>query len=244
MSRILIADDDPIVRLRMRKLAKSRQDIAAIADAEDGVSALIGIQTFNPDVIFLSVDLPRMSGFDVLYNTQTINCSVVLQSERQHLALKVFKNKQCNYLLKPFSDEHWHASLDSATLLKSTRETQLKTLREHLRLDGLFLNQILVQSKAKNHLLRSEIISHFSSREHITFIHTNERSFLYDSSLTSLEQRLDPQQFLRVHRNTIVNLEHIVGFESEKNRTIVLRNGTILQVSRAKWRILRKPYFE
>jgi two-component system LytT family response regulator len=240
MGRILIVDGDSETRLRMRELARSRGDVSAIAEAADGVSAVVGIQSFKPTVVFLGVDLPRLSGFEVLYNIEQFGFSTVFHLDQCSPMLRVFANGTHNSLVKPFSDACWHDALTRATEASGVAERDFNTLKQQLHGEGLFLERIVVCSRRKTHLLRAETISHFTSQEHITFVHTHESSLGYDKSLAFLEKRLDPKRFSRMHRNAIVNLDAVVSFPIGKSDTMVLRNGAVLRVSRTKRRSLKR----
>jgi two-component system LytT family response regulator len=240
MTKMLIVDDEPMARLRIRKLAEKCADIVAIEEACDGVDALAKISMFAPDVVYLDIDMPEMTGFEVLENLETVPFAVVFQTAYSQFAIKAFEVNACDYLLKPFSDERWNDSFERAKRNVTSRGAQLEGLKDHLHQNGLFLNRFLIRSGARNHLLKAEEVTHFSSEEHMTYVHTSERSYGYDQSLSFLEQKLDPKTFLRVHRNAIINLNFLKTFTSGADGVAVLQNGTEVNVSREKRRRLRE----
>ena len=232
MTKILIVDDEPIARLRIRKLAEQTPLITAIEEATDGVDALSKIPDFEPDVVFLDIDMPEMTGFEVLQNLGEISFSVVFQTAYHQFAIKAFEVNACDYLLKPFTDERWAQALERALKAKQLRPPEISSLKEHLHKEGVYLTRVLIRSGTRNHVLRTHEISHFTSEEHITFAHTPERSFGYEQSLTFLEQNLDPKHFFRIHRNSIVNLDFVKTFTTANDGIVTLLNDTELHVSR------------
>lgn len=232
MTKVLIVDDEPMARLRIRKLTEETPGISAIEEATDGVDALSKIPKFEPDIVFLDIDMPEMSGFEMLQNLGEISFSVVFQTAYQQFAIQAFEVNACDYLLKPFTDERWHQSFERALKTKQQQLPQLDSLREHLHKEGVYLSRVLIRSGTRNHVLKSHEISHFTSEEHITFVHTPERSFGYEQSLTFLEQNLDPKQFFRIHRNSIVNLDFVKSFTTANEGIVTLLHETKLQVSR------------
>ena len=279
MTKILIVDDESMARLRIRKLAERRADVTAIAEAVDGVDALAKITEFQPDIIFLDIEMPEMTGFEVLENLETIPFAIVFQTAYHQFAIKAFEVNAVDYLLKPFSDQRWNESLERAQKLVSARQaqevpaqhdaaqrdaaqhdaaqhdadkgqrtlaphgvqaTQMHALKEHLHKHGMFLNRIFVRCGNRQHILKTGEITHFTSEDHITFVHTSDRSFAYDLSLTPLEQKLNPEHFFRIHRSAIVNLDFVKTLTSGNDSMVVLRNNVELAVSREKKRRLRE----
>jgi two-component system LytT family response regulator len=244
MNRVLIAESCPEVRTRMRTLAESRTDIAAIAEAEDGVAAVMIIEKFRPTVVFLSVELPVLRWFEVLYNIDACTFSTVFHIDQSIHAMKILANRPFNTLVKPFSDSCWHESLNRALHANAIGENIFGHLKDQLQSEGLYLEKILVQSKNKVHLLSTNSISHLTSQHHITFVHTHDRSLGYDRSLAFLEERLSPVQFARIHRNVIVKLDEVAHFPMGTADTLILQNGATVKVSRAKRRELHRRHHQ
>jgi two-component system LytT family response regulator len=147
MTKILIVDDEPMARLRIRKLAEGRSDVTAIEEAGDGVEALAKMAEFLPDVVFLDIEMPEMTGFEVLENLEVVPFVVVFQTAYQQFAIKAFEVNACDYLLKPFTDERWAESLERARRSMGARANQIEGLREHLHQQGMFLNRLLIRSQ-------------------------------------------------------------------------------------------------
>jgi DNA-binding LytR/AlgR family response regulator len=238
MTKLLIVDDEPMARLRIRKLAEGRSDVSAIDEAVDGVEALAKIAEFGPDVVFLDIEMPEMTGFEVLENLDVVPFAIVFQTAYQQFAIKAFEVNACDYLLKPFTDERWAEALERAKRTVGVRSGQIEALKEHLHQQGMFLNRLLIRCGTRNHVVKAEEVTHFTSEGHMTFVHTSDRSYSYDQSLTFLEQKLDPKRFFRIHRNAIVSFDSMKTLNSGSEGTLVLKNGVELQVSREKRRKL------
>lgn len=240
MIRILIVDDEPMARMRIRNLIENCSDDYAVAEACDGIDALGKISEFEPDIVFLDIDMPEMTGFEVLENLETIPFAVVFQTAYHEFAVRAFQVNACDYILKPFSDERWHESLERAKRRRAAENLNLDNLSNHLRSHDIYLTRLVIRSGMRNHLIRLEEVTHFTSEEHMTFVHTENRNYAYNHSLTFLEHKLDPQHFVRVHRNAIVNLERVKTFSAGAEGTITLNNGAEVKVSREKRRRLRE----
>lgn len=240
MVRLLIVDDEPMARARIRRLAERVSTISAIAEAADGIEALEQIAAFAPDVVYLDIDMPAMTGFDVLNSLETRPFAVVFQTAYQEFAVRAFEVNACDYILKPFSDERWAESLERALRRREVGEGALDGLQQHLHENQVYLSRFVIRSGARSHLIRAEDVRYFSSEEHTTLVHTGEQSYAYEHSLTFLEGRLDPRRFVRIHRNAIVNLDFVVTFSAGPEGRVKLRDGTEVRVSREKGRRLRE----
>lgn len=208
--RILIVDDESLARQRLRRFIAEAGSNFIVAEADGGLNAVAAICDFRPDILFLDVEMPGLNGFEVLAQFETRPFVVVFQTAFDEFAVKAFEAAACDYLLKPFTPARFRAALARA-LTRLADESRLKTLESSLaRRDGA-LRRLTVKQGTAWHVLDVDDIHCFLSLDHYTCAyhrdssHERLREAVTDLSLARLAERLDPEVFLRVHRNAIVN---------------------------------------
>jgi two-component system LytT family response regulator len=230
--RILIVDDEELARVRIRRFLEAQASALEIREAADGFEALEVIPGFHPDLIFLDIEMPELSGFDVLHHLENRPFAIIFQTAFDEFAVRAFEENACDYLLKPFSDERLAKALAKASG-SAPAPGQWKSLDARLASERKFLERIVVSIGPR----RSKLIDHrevlcFLSESHVTRAVLEKTDYAYDYSLTHLEERLDPSLFLRIHRNAIINTRGVVGLRSGPVPTVTLRNGMELKISR------------
>lgn len=229
--KILIVDDEKIARDRMLRFIKSYPEKFDVSEATNGIEALQAMKDNKPDVVFLDIQMPEMSGFDVLYLVENRDFSVVFQTAFDEFAIKAFEVNACDYLLKPYAEEKFHAALKKALMEKEQRN-RLQQLENHLKKSEKFIKSLVTKKGTQVKILHLEDILYFKSEDHYTFAVTANNEFIVDLSLNSLEEKIDPEIFFRCHRNCIVKLPLIDRLGSTENSNLILKNGTELPVSR------------
>lgn len=208
--RILIVDDEPLARQRLRRFIAEAGPDFIIAEASGGLDAVAAIRDFQPEILFLDVEMPGLNGFEVLAQFETRPFVVVFQTAFDEFAVRAFEEAACDYLLKPFTPARFRAALERA-LTRLADESRLKTLESSLaRRDGA-LRRLTVKQGTTWRVLDVADIRCFLSLDHYTCAYFKDfgddrlREAVTDLSLARLAERLDPEVFLRVHRNAIVN---------------------------------------
>lgn len=218
--RALIAEDEPLARQRLERLLRLRNDIEVVATAADGDEALAMIASTAPDLIFLDIQMPGLGGFDVVRELGgTGRPFVIFTTAYDQYALRAFEVHALDYLLKPFDDVRLNAALDRALPLIG---------------GGAWTQRFVVKSAGRILFLRAEEIDWIAAADNYVALHAGKASHLVRMTLKSIEQKLDPARFLRVHRSTIVNLEAVRQFlpAAHGDCELVLRDGTRLTASR------------
>lgn len=229
--KILIVDDEKIARDRMLRFLKTYPEKIEILQATNGPEALTSIQENNPNVIFLDIQMPEVTGFDVLYQIEERNFQVVFQTAFDEFAIQAFEVNACDYLLKPYTEEKMHSALKKA-LAAHDQHTKLRKLEEHLKKSDNFLKTLITKKGTQTKIIDLEEITYFKSEDHYTFAVTQNNEFIIDLSLNSLEEKLNPEAFIRSHRNCIVRWSLIDSIGSTENSMLRLKNGVELPVSR------------
>jgi two-component system, LytTR family, response regulator len=240
--RALIVDDEPLAREGVRLLLERDPQVVVVGECADGASAVETITRLRPDLVFLDVQMPEMSGFEVLSALELERLpAVVFVTAYDHYALEAFEVHALDYLLKPFEDERFFAALRRAK--EHLRLARMNELSQ--RLIALLESQppatggprgvrrIAVKSAGRTVFLAVDDIDWIEAADYYVQLHLGPQSYLHRQSMTSLEQELDPNQFLRIHRSAIVNRARIRELRQHGREVlVVLEGGTELKVAR------------
>ena len=232
--RILIADDEELARLRISTYLRKVQPSVEIAEAENGFEAIDLVESFAPDLIFLDVEMPEMSGLQFLLHFEKRPFKVVFQTAFDEFAVKALEENAVDYLLKPFSDERLAKALERAGLDNAGKST----IEDHLLASKVFLDKLIIKAGSKRKIIDVKDILSIRSESHVTRIFVRDIDFSYDYSLTFLEDRLDPNLFVRIHRNVIVAFDQIKSFDLGAKAQVVTKDGEVIGVSRERKKLL------
>jgi two-component system LytT family response regulator len=225
--RVVVVENEEHSLARMKRLLDQfPEQVEVIGDAVDGPSAVDVIRRLVPDVIFLDIDLPGLNGFEVLAKLDRQPIVIFTTAHNQH-ALDAFRTHAVDYLLKPIDVKAVSRSLQKlASMVVSPAHVSdmLARLRE---LDSArSLDRIACRNGDSTVLVKLGEITYFQSDNKYTSVFTLNREFLIDASLIDLERRLNPKDFVRIHRSTLVNVSWIAeikrGFDGRT--TVLLRD--------------------
>lgn len=235
----LIVDDEPVARAGMQRMLAEVEWIECIGEAANGPAAVEAINRLKPELVFLDIQMPGLLGTDVLRQVQHQPFVVFTTAYAQH-AVTAFELGALDYLLKPFGEDRLRATLDRIRAAvgepRSATFDRFSETMSHARMSRLF-----VRTGRSIVPLPVDDIVWFEAVGDYIAAHTRDAQHLLHLSLSQLEERLDPQRFVRIHRTHIVNLDHVVAFRRDAGGqlTAELKNGACLQVSRSKARDLR-----
>jgi two-component system LytT family response regulator len=232
----LIVDDEPLARKRIRRLLRAASDVTVVAEAADGEEALRRVDEQAPRVMFLDVQMPRMDGFEVVRRIpEESRPLIVFVTAYQQYALEAFRAAAVQYLLKPVEREPLRLAQTRVRELVAARSNpSLTSFLERVQHRTAFMQHVAVKSKGRVRLVPVEQIDWFESEGNYVRLHVGSERFLLRQTMTGLEEKLDPTQFVRIHRATIVNLQRIRDTRpaSHGDHVVVLDDGTQLQMSR------------
>lgn len=229
--KIHIVDDEKMARDRIKRFLKNYSQASEVSESENGLQALEQIKVLKPDILFLDIQMPQMTGFEVLYQIPERSFQVIFQTAYDEFAVKAFEVNACDYLLKPFTEERLFHSLAKAITAKSQQD-QIRQLEKHLEASQVYLKNLVSKTGGQSKILRVEDILSFKSEDHYTFAVTETSEFIVDLSLQQLEEKLDPAQFIRTHRSHIVKLASIVKVGGVADSKVSLVNGFTAPLSR------------
>lgn len=239
--RTLIVDDEPLARERLRQLLEAEADVDVVGECGDGREAVAAIEKHQPDLVFLDIQMPELDGFGVLEETSPARMPeiVFVTAFNQH-ALRAFEVHALDYLLKPFDRERFQVALDRArTHLQHARSGELNQklaalLAEMRPPESRLTDRLAIKTGGKVVFLKATDIDWVEAADNYVNLHVGAESHLLRETMSSIETRLDPKQFLRISRSSMVNVERIKELQPmfHGDYTVILRNGTKLSLSR------------
>jgi two-component system, LytTR family, response regulator len=237
--RALIVDDEPLAREGIRLHLAGAPDVEIVGECGDGDSAVAAIRDLAPDLIFLDVHLPGLDGFEILDRVTGPAPAVVFVTAYDRHAVAAFERHALDYLLKPFDAARFARTLERtrAELARRHREDVgrevLEVLRE-LRVKPSYLERVAVHTAGRYTFLAMEEVDWIEAAGNYLRLHAGGRGHLLRETMSGFESKLDPAQFLRIHRSAIVRIDRIQTVEplSNQEHTVVLRDGTRLVSSR------------
>lgn len=245
---VLVADDEAPARQRIIDLLRRDSHVATINEASDGLSAVEIIQHRRPDLVFLDVQMPELSGLEVIAEVglESMPLTVFVTAYDQH-AIRAFEANALDYLLKPFSDERFEATM--ARVSSRIDERGMRDFgRRILRMvagapaTDLPLDRLVVKSGGSTRFVRVDDIDWIEAAGVYANLHVGGKEMLYRAALNELAGRLDPVRFIRVHRSAIVNIESILRLEpiSHGEFELILKDGSRPRISRTYRRQLEQ----
>lgn len=231
MIRTLIVDDEALARGLVREYLQTHDDIEIVAECDNGFDAVKTITELRPDLIFLDIQMPRLSGLEVLELTQRDHGVIFTTAYDQH-ALKAFDLRAVDYLLKPFAQARLDEALVRARALLGQASTGLQALAAQ---PIGKLERLLVRERNQVFVLALDTVACIEAQDDYIQIHCPGKTYLKTQSLSDLETRLDAALFVRVHRSWIINLAHLKNIErlAKDSFVAVLHTGQQVPISRA-----------
>ena len=238
--RTLIVDDEELGRKRIRKLLSSEPEFEIVGESRDGREAIRAVEKFAPDLVFLDVQMPELGGFDVVAQIAPGKMPVIVfVTAYDQFALKAFEAQALDYLLKPFDDERFAQSLQRArTYLNGNdigdMKKRLARLVDGLPGQGKHLTRVAVKSAGRVLFLKAAEIDWIEAAGNYVNLHVGKESYFLRGRISELEKQFDPEQFFRIHRSTIVNLDRVKELQPlfKGEGIVVLKDGQQLSASR------------
>ena len=240
--RAVIVDDEELARQLLREYLWETGGVDVVAECGDGFDAVKSITELKPDLVFLDVQMPKLDGFEVLELIEPSTGpapSVIFVTAYDQYAMRAFEANAVDYLLKPFRLDRFKKALERARERAQVRPVSAGLTPTELaaaaRPPGQAVERIAVRDGSKVHIIPIAKLDYVEAQDDYAALHSEQKSYLKQQTIASLEAQLDPQRFVRIHRSYIVNLERIARIEpyTKDSRVAVLRDGTQLPVSRS-----------
>lgn len=246
--RVAFADDEPLGRATLRALLTEDGQVDIVAECKNGREVLEAVQRERPDVLFLDVQMPGLTGLEVAEELEEGDPPVIVFATAfDHYALNAFDLHAADYLLKPFDDERFRKALARAKerVSRETRESLRERLSELLSTlndeqpqpqGSEIVTRLSIHREGRVDVVQADELLWVEAADQYVMLHTSRGEFLMRESMGQLERSLDPEHFLRTHRSTIVAIDQVTALERQSGGVgrVQLLNGTWLPVSRSR----------
>jgi len=235
MTRVIIIDDEPLACRVVREFLKSRPELEIVAECHDGFEGVKAINEHSPDLIFLDVQMPKITGFEMLELLENVP-SVIFTTAFEEYAIRAFEANAVDYLLKPFSLERFNKALDKfldqpkSMIPKFSSSSPLQQT-----------NRIVLRDEGKIRIIPFKDISVLEADDDYVKIRTVSGNFMKKITLAHYEQILPPDQFIRVHRSFLLHVAEVLRIEpyEKTSHVAILRDGSRVPVSKSGYQRLR-----
>lgn len=235
MKKVVIIDDEPLARRIIREYLKQHDDLEIVGECGDGFEGLKTIQDTEPDLIFLDIQMPKINGFEMLELLPTPPF-VIFTTAFDEFALKAFEISAVDYLLKPFDQQRFDAAV-AKFLMNSSNAANVTEMLNLPKKQDVMMSRIVVKDQSEIKIIPLTDISHIEAYDDYVKIHVKSKYHLKNQTLTFLENALKNEQFVRIHRSFLINLQYLTKIESlEKNSYYaVLTGGERVPISRSSY---------
>lgn len=205
---VVVVDDEKHARDRLKKLLAPVKGLDIAGEASDGIQAVRIIDEKDPDVVFLDIQMPGATGFEVLEKI-TVSPKIIFVTAFDQYAVQAFEKNAVDYILKPFSKERIHKALQKVMKSPNPLGPEVLAQLQQVLARKNFLKRFSVKLGDEFLLIPQEDVFFFKSEDQYNFLHTATSRYIVDHTLKELEILLDPEVFLRVHRGAIVSLDKV-----------------------------------
>lgn len=253
MMRAFVVDDEPLAVRRLKRMLDETGRVEVAGSSSDPVDALAALAETKVDVLFLDIQMPGMTGFEMLamMDPQPL---VVFTTAFDQYALKAFEVNSIDYLLKPIEERHLARALDKLERLhasaapvpdwKALVAQSAGALKQPGALAAEYPERIASRLGDRTHILDLARVTHFFAQEKLTFAAMEGKNHVVDHTIADLEQKLDPRHFFRIHRSTLVNLGWVKELDAWFGGRALVRlkdaRSSELQVARERVQELKK----
>jgi two-component system LytT family response regulator len=239
MIRAVLADDEVLARQRLRQLLRDEPEVDIVGECATAPETIELVRATGPELLFLDIRMPGMDGFDVVgalsASKDFTMPSIIFTTAYDQYALRAFEMHAVDYLLKPFTSERLHSAVARVTERDHHFEAGPDQSNGSSQHEFPYFKRLVFKSRGRIIFLPVSDIRWIGAEENYVRICTEKENHLLRETMAHLEERLDPEMFLRVHRSSIVNLQHVKEIRSETNGdfAVILVNGQKVSMSRS-----------
>ena len=236
--RVLVVDDEPPARRKLMNFLREEGDVEVVGEAGSGTKAAALIEELEPDVVFLDVQMPGMTGFEVLQTLGGRVPLIVFVTAYDQYAVKAFEVHALDYLLKPFDRDRLQTCLSRVRdQIGRSAVADLQARMQKLIAEATgraYATRLMVKHHGRVVFLQIRDVDWIKALANYVELHVGAQTYMIRETLNSLEARLDPDSFARVHRSVIVNLDRIKELQpwSHNDYLVILKDGTEIRMSR------------
>ncbi len=241
---IAIIDDEAPARDVIKHYLKDYSNIHVVGEAENGFDAMKMIKEQNPQLIFLDVQMPKLTGFEML-ELMDNPPEIIFSTAYDQFAIKAFELNAIDYLLKPYSKQRFDTALQKALSRLETGKkigNELQTLKQSVGEQSGTLERIAVKDRQQIHVVPIQEIDYIEANGDYVNLHTGKGSFLKEKTMKYFEENLPSQQFIRIHRSYIVNVNEVSKIElyEKESYRVYLKTGAVLKASSNGYKALKE----
>lgn len=241
MIKAIIIDDEPLARMIIHEYLQKQEGIEVVAECGDGFEGAKAIQQFKPDLVFLDIQMPKLTGFEMLEIIDELP-HIIFTTAFEEYALKAFEKNAVDYLLKPISEDRFNQAIQKFYSLYNTQQKQesINALKQDLEEE--ILERIVVKNGTQIKLIPVQQIIFLEAYDDYVKIHTKDGMYLKNKTMSSFEKQLDPKQFVRVHRSYIIKVDQLSKIEpmEKDSYKAILLNGEKVSISKSGYARLKQ----
>jgi two-component system LytT family response regulator len=242
--KALVVDDEPLARDIVKRYLSNHSEIEVVAECSDGFEALKAIRQFNPDLVFLDIQMPKLEGFELLEVLEQ-RPEIIFTTAYDQFAIKAFELNAVDYLLKPFSKERFDSAVSKAVQRlgqeQSTRSDTVLQLQKHLDSSQVVIERVVTRMGSKVTVIPIDKIYYFEAQDDYVMVYSELGNHLKEKTMKFFEQHLPSGNFIRIHRGYIINIAQIIAVDQYTRDThiVTLKCGAKLKVSEDGYKKLR-----
>jgi two-component system LytT family response regulator len=240
----IIVDDEPLARDIVKRYASEIEGLNVVAECGDGFEALRQIQAFKPDLLFLDIQMPKLDGFELL-EVLDYNPAIIFATAFDQFAIKAFEMNAVDYLLKPFSKDRFQGAVQKAiqriSLDKANANNSLETLKETVQESRGLLDRVVTRLGSKVTVIPVDRIWYIESADDYVMIYSELGNHLKEKTMKYFEEHLPANNFVRIHRGSIISLAQIAAIDpyTKDTHMVTLKCGAKLRASAEGYKKLR-----
>lgn len=241
MIKSIIIDDEPLARLIIREYLSEQKDIEVVAECNDGFEGIKAIQEHNPELIFLDIQMPKLSGLEML-EVLDEPPHIIFTTAFDEYAIKAFEKNAVDYLLKPISKERFATAIDKIRNIQDRDVDYKNILTTANLLPNEKLERIVVKHGTQIKIIPIHKVHFLEAYDDYVKIHTEDGMFLKNKTMKSFEEELDSSQFVRVHRSYIVKIDQLEKIEPYEKESFMgtLISGDKVNISKSGYAKLKQ----
>ncbi len=231
--KVVIIDDEPLARMMVKEYLQAYPDMEVVQECNDGFAGVKAIQQYQPNLVFLDIQMPKINGFEMLELIENPP-AIIFATAFEEFAIKAFETHAVDYLLKPFSKERFNKAMQKFLQEQKPKPEQTQALLESVSTSPIQASRIVLKDGGKIKIIPIPSIHYLEAADDYVKIHTQEGAFLKKKTMQHFEDALQ-QNFVRVHRSYIINTQLITRIDpyEKDSHLVLLSTGARLPVSKA-----------
>lgn len=240
----ILIDDEKLAREIIKGYLKNNDKVEIISECSNGFDGIKRINELKPDIIFLDIQMPKLTGFEMLELLDNPP-AIIFTTAYDQFALKAFEVNAIDYLLKPFSSERFNEALEKALNHLNDKKLNSQTVRNLIAENESlkeYLDRIVIKDGPKISIVPVDKIHYLEAQDDYVMIYSDEGKFLKQKTMRYFEDHLQPKDFVRIHRSYIASIKRIKKIEllEKESYQVILEDKTSLPVSKSGYDRLKE----